>query len=149
MLVAQGELPQAEQAFRAGMDIHKRLAEQDPGNAQWQRDLSVSHNKIGDVLVAQGELPQAEQAFRAGMDIARRLAEQDPGNAQWQAIIPDNLETGVWWPGRTTMPEDSVALFRLAPRRCRSGRNGRDIIGLGKGLSGELSTTKGNPPKLF
>ena len=69
VLVAQGELPQAEQAFRAGMDIAKRLAEQDPGNAQWQRDLSVSHERIGDVLVAQGELTQAEQAFRAGMDI--------------------------------------------------------------------------------
>jgi hypothetical protein len=39
--------------------IAERLAHSDPGNAGWQRDLSVSYNKIGDVLVAQGNLPEA------------------------------------------------------------------------------------------
>jgi hypothetical protein len=32
--------------------ISSRLAKADPGNAGWQRDLSVSYNKVGDVLVA-------------------------------------------------------------------------------------------------
>ena len=40
-----------------GLAIADRLARADPGNASWQRDLSVSYNKIGDVLVAQGNLP--------------------------------------------------------------------------------------------
>jgi tetratricopeptide (TPR) repeat protein len=30
-----------------------------PGHAGWRRDLSVSHERIGDVLVAQGDLPGA------------------------------------------------------------------------------------------
>jgi hypothetical protein len=28
----------------------------DPGNAGWQRDLSVAYNQVGDVLKAQGDL---------------------------------------------------------------------------------------------
>jgi hypothetical protein len=66
------------------MAISARLAAADSGNAEWQRDLSVSHNKIGDVLVAQGNLPDALAAYRAGMAIAERLAATDPGNAEWQ-----------------------------------------------------------------
>jgi Domain of unknown function (DUF4139) len=31
-------------------------------NAGWQRNLSVSYNKIGDVLVAQGNLPEARSS---------------------------------------------------------------------------------------
>ncbi len=42
--------------------VLQRLAAADPGNAGWQRDLSVSHNKIGDVLSAQGDLNAALRA---------------------------------------------------------------------------------------
>ena len=38
-----------------------------------QRDLSVSHNKIGDVLVAQGDGPGALAAYRKGLAIAEAL----------------------------------------------------------------------------
>ena len=84
MLVAQGNLPEALKAFRAGLAIADRLAKADPGNAGWQRDLSVSYERIGDVLVDQGNLPEALKAFRAGLAIADRLAKADPGNAGWQ-----------------------------------------------------------------
>jgi tetratricopeptide (TPR) repeat protein len=50
----------------------------------WQRDLSVSDDKIGDVLVAQGNLPEALKSFRDGLAIRDRLAKTDPGNAGWQ-----------------------------------------------------------------
>jgi hypothetical protein len=39
---------------QAGLAIADRLAKSNPGNASWQRDLSVSYYKIGDVQVAQG-----------------------------------------------------------------------------------------------
>jgi tetratricopeptide (TPR) repeat protein len=61
-----------------------RLAKADPNNAGWQRDLSVSYNKVGDVLAAQGNLTEALQSFRDGLDIAERLAKADPNNADWQ-----------------------------------------------------------------
>jgi predicted negative regulator of RcsB-dependent stress response len=56
----------------------------DPANTQWQRDLSVSETKIGDVLVAQGAGPGALAAYRRGLAIAEALARRDPANTQWQ-----------------------------------------------------------------
>jgi tetratricopeptide (TPR) repeat protein len=84
VLVAQGNLPEALKSFRDGLAIRERLAQTDPGNAGWQRDLSVSYNKIGDVLVAQGNLPEALKLFRDGLAIRDRLAQSDPSNAGWQ-----------------------------------------------------------------
>ena len=49
-----------------------------------ERDLSVSQNKIGEVLVAQGEREQALAAYRARLEIRETLARRDPGNTQWQ-----------------------------------------------------------------
>jgi hypothetical protein len=43
---AQGNLPAALTSYQASLGIAERLAKADPGNAGWQRDLSVSHNKI-------------------------------------------------------------------------------------------------------
>jgi hypothetical protein len=38
----------------------ERLAAADPGNAGWQRNLSVTHGRIGDVLQAQAiSLPRS------------------------------------------------------------------------------------------
>jgi hypothetical protein len=64
----------ASKSYRDGLAIADRLAKSDPGNAGWQRDLSVSYNKIGGLLVAQGNLPEALKSFRDGHDIIDRLA---------------------------------------------------------------------------
>ena len=61
-----------------------RLTAGDPGNTQWQRDLSVSYERLGDVAVAQGKLDDAARAYRDGLAIANKLAAGDPGNTQWQ-----------------------------------------------------------------
>jgi hypothetical protein len=44
VLVAQGDLAAALQAYRDSLGIRERLAKADPGNAGWQRDLSVSYD---------------------------------------------------------------------------------------------------------
>jgi tetratricopeptide (TPR) repeat protein len=49
--------------------------------------VSVSQNKIGDVLVDQGNLPAALDSFRASHAIFERLAQADPGNAGWQRDV--------------------------------------------------------------
>jgi hypothetical protein len=41
--------------------------------------MSVSYEKIGDVLVVQGNLPEALKSFRDGHDIFDRLVQADPG----------------------------------------------------------------------
>jgi tetratricopeptide (TPR) repeat protein len=87
-----GDLEAALQAYREGLAIAERLAigAADP---QWQgdlarsydqRELSVSYDRIGNVLVAQGKLDEALKAYRNGLAIAERLAAADPSNTQWQ-----------------------------------------------------------------
>ena len=80
----RGNLGAAGATYHEAETIADRLAKSDPGNAGWQRDLSVSYNKVGDVQVAQGNLPAALASYQAGLAIRDRLAKSDPGNAGWQ-----------------------------------------------------------------
>ena len=82
--MAQGDLAEAQEAYGEGLEIAKRLAESDPSNSQWQRDLSVSYDRLGDVAVAQGDLAEAQEAYEEGLEVAKRLAESDPNISQWQ-----------------------------------------------------------------
>src|SRR5712692_3299691 len=50
-LVSQGKLDEALEAYRDSLAIRERLVASDRSNTQWQRDLSLSRNKIGDVLL--------------------------------------------------------------------------------------------------
>ena len=52
-----------------------------------QRDLSTSHNKIGNVLEAQGDLVGALAAYRTCLAIRDTLASRDADNTQWQRVL--------------------------------------------------------------
>ena len=84
VLQSQGKLEAAWAAYDEVLTISRRLAEQDPSNARWQRDLAVAHSRVGDVLQSQGKLVAARAAFDQCLTISRRLVEQDPSNAGWQ-----------------------------------------------------------------
>jgi tetratricopeptide (TPR) repeat protein len=89
--VAQGDWPGALAAYRKSLTIAKALATRDPANIQWQRDLSVSHTDIGDVLVAQGDRPGALSAYRKALAIREALAARDPANTQSQRDLSSCL----------------------------------------------------------
>ncbi len=89
---ARGDLTAARAEYDQGASIADRLARADPGNAGWQRDLSVSYDNVGDVLVAQGNLPEALTSYRDSLAIADRLARADPGNAGWQRDLSVSYE---------------------------------------------------------
>ena len=91
MQEAQGDLTGALKSYRDGLAIIDRLAKSDPGNAGWQRDLSVSYNKIGGVQAAPGDLTGALKSYRDGFAIIDRLAKFDPGNAGWQLDLSASL----------------------------------------------------------
>ncbi|TAK22884.1 MAG: CHAT domain-containing protein [Chloroflexota bacterium] len=82
--VGVGRLDAARQALATAIERFLLLTARDPTNSEWQRDLSVSHIRIGAVLLAQGDAPGALAAFRAALAIRERLAQQDPTNSQWQ-----------------------------------------------------------------
>ena len=85
--MSQGDGPGALAAYQAGLTIREDLAKRDPANTQWQRDLSVSHNKMGDVLVSQGDGPGALAAYQAALTIREGLAKRDLANTQWQVDV--------------------------------------------------------------
>jgi len=83
-LLNAGDLPGAIRQLQA---IHQQVltrAAADPASAEWQRDLSVSHSKLGDVAAAAGDLTAARTAYQAALDIRARLAAVDPANSTWQ-----------------------------------------------------------------
>ncbi|MCH9807784.1 MAG: tetratricopeptide repeat-containing protein, partial [Alphaproteobacteria bacterium] len=74
----------ALKSYQASLAIRERLSQSDPGNAGWQRDLSVSHDRVGDVEKTQGNLSAALKSYQASLAIRERLSQSDPGNAGWQ-----------------------------------------------------------------
>jgi hypothetical protein len=83
-LLACGNTNAAVERLRA---IHEKVlqhAAANPANAQNQRNLSVSYERLGGVISVVGNLVEAERFFRDSLAIAERLAAADPTNAQNQ-----------------------------------------------------------------
>jgi tetratricopeptide (TPR) repeat protein len=113
--VMRGDLSGALEAYEFGRKIAAAVARSQPANAQWQRDLSVSYNKLGDVLVAQGNLPEALKSLQDSLAIAERLAKADHNNAGWQrdvAVSHSKLADIIWKQGETGKARDELAAGR-------------------------------------
>lgn len=59
-----GQLSAALDEFRAAVVIMQQLVAMHPENDLWKRDLSLSEDKVGDVLLAQGSFKDAEDERR-------------------------------------------------------------------------------------
>ena len=90
--VARGDLNAALAASGEARSVMEGLAGSDTGNADWQRDLSVSYDKVGGVQEAQGNLSGALKSYSDGLTIVDRLAKSDPGNAGWQRDLSVSYE---------------------------------------------------------
>ena len=77
-------LADAKRDFEEAHRMAQRLTAGDPSNTQWQRDLSVSYDNLGDVAARQGQLDGAAQAYRDGLGIRKKLAAGDPSNTEWK-----------------------------------------------------------------
>ena len=124
-LAIEGQLLLRKMLLDAAHCSLANLAEADPGNAGWKRDLSVNHEKIGDVLRAQGDLPNALKAFRDSLAIRKRLAGADPGNAVWQCDLSESYDRiGEVLRDQGDLP-NALKMFRhsLAIRKCLADAN--------------------------
>ena len=77
-------LPDARRDYEDAYDIAHRLTTSDPSNTEWQRDLSVSYDRLGDVAVVQGQLAEAARFYVGGLTVRKTLAARAPSNTQWQ-----------------------------------------------------------------
>ena len=82
-----GHLTAATQRASGLLIIAKRLADQEPRNHSHQRDLSISHNNLGDLALQAGDVTTAMTHYQAALAIGQRLAELDPTNPSRQRDI--------------------------------------------------------------
>jgi tetratricopeptide (TPR) repeat protein len=80
----RGEHWPAWRAAEAGTRLCALLCDADPENTEFQRDLSISYNKLGDLAVAAGDAAAARQAYTDGLHIRERLARLAPENTAFQ-----------------------------------------------------------------
>ncbi len=50
-------------------------------------DVSVSHQRIGDVQLGQGNKAAAAEEYKAGLVVAQRLLAKEPSNADAQEMV--------------------------------------------------------------
>ena len=124
VLVAQGNLPEALKSYQGSLAIADRLAKADPNNAGWQRDLSVSYNRVGDVLVAQGNLPEALKSYQGSLAIetGRQGRPEQRGLAARSLGL---LRQGGRCAGGAGKPARGAEILPGQPRDCRPARQGR------------------------
>jgi tetratricopeptide (TPR) repeat protein len=85
-------LPTALSSYKKSLEIREKLTERHPDNIQWQRDLSVSYEKIGDARRTLRDLPTALIFYKRSLEIREKLTESDPYNIQWQRDLSVSYE---------------------------------------------------------
>jgi tetratricopeptide (TPR) repeat protein len=86
-----GDVGRARTAATTALSLSRGLAERDPDNPVWQRDVSVTLNRLGSIALGSSELAEALKADEEALGIMRRLNEQDPNNATWQQELAISL----------------------------------------------------------
>jgi len=71
--MAQGKLAEALEAYQRRHETTSSLAARHPNNAEWQRDLVMSHSKLADLAEQRGEPDEAKGHWRKALEIAKAL----------------------------------------------------------------------------
>ncbi|MDR4485728.1 MAG: CHAT domain-containing protein, partial [Nitrospirales bacterium] len=72
--------------------VHEFRAQAEPDRADYQRDLSVSYNKMGDLYGALGEGEKAREACGKALAIRERLVQAEPDRADYQRDLSVSYE---------------------------------------------------------
>ncbi|MGH4008451.1 MAG: CHAT domain-containing protein [Pseudonocardiaceae bacterium] len=83
-LAALGFTSQAVVRYRRLLDAFTQRAQAEPDRADYQRDLSISYNKLGDLYRALGQGEQALKLYQQSLNIRDRLAQAEPDRADYQ-----------------------------------------------------------------
>ncbi len=79
-----GDIGRARKSAMTALSLGRELADHNRDDPQWQRDISVTLNRLGSIAFSSGELGDALKADEEALGIMQRLTERDPGNADWQ-----------------------------------------------------------------
>ena len=82
--LAKGEADAALAAYEGARREAAALAEREPSNVAWRRDVSIAHDRMGDVHLAADRLDAALESYRASLAIAETLAAGDVDSLERQ-----------------------------------------------------------------
>ena len=116
-------------------EVFERRAQQAPERADYQRELSVSFEKLGDLMSDLGQGEQAREFFEKSLAIRKRLAEAEPGRADYQRDLCVSLARCAQSQGAQGVAL-AVAAAALARQLANSGR----LSPADAGLVGTLDT---------
>lgn len=88
---ALGRGDAAQDAYQSALDIAERLAKAEPDRTDYQRDLSVSFNKMGGLLLQLEKPVAALEFFQRDLKIAERLAKSEPDRADYAVDLAVSL----------------------------------------------------------
>jgi len=75
---------QVEQGLLQANHLFQQTVQQQPDKLQWQRDLSVSYEKLGDFYQQTGDIAKVAQYYQDSLNIIKKLVSKDPDNMKWQ-----------------------------------------------------------------
>jgi tetratricopeptide (TPR) repeat protein len=89
--LALGFTQRALERYEAMLDARQARAETEPDRADYQRDLSVSYERMGDLYRALGQGDNAREAYLKALAIAERLAQAEPDRDDYQVDLVVSL----------------------------------------------------------
>ncbi|HSZ76872.1 MAG TPA: hypothetical protein VK775_05705, partial [Chthoniobacterales bacterium] len=89
--VPRATCPRRLSSYKQALEIAQKLAARDPANTEWQHDLSISYDRIGNVQNAKDDLTSALSSYKQDLEIVQKLAARDPANAQWKTDLVISL----------------------------------------------------------
>ncbi len=87
VLQSQGKLEGARAAFDEVLTISRRLAEQDPSNAGWQRGLALAIHRTARMASSSGAHKRAAELLSEANQIFERLVEKSPEQVVWKTEL--------------------------------------------------------------
>jgi len=78
-----GRLFDVHRLWQSSIRLLTDLARQDPENADYARDLSVSYERMGDLFRALGDGVRAREFYEKALEVSERLAAGAPENADY------------------------------------------------------------------
>ncbi len=83
-ILALGFTDRALKRYERLLALEERRVKAEPERADYQRDLSISHERLGDLMSALGQGEQAREFYQKALAISERLAKAEPERADYQ-----------------------------------------------------------------
>lgn len=90
MRLRLGKLTQASEAYAVALSLAQQITIAEPENLSSQRDLSISHAHVANILRRSAPAAALEH-YQISLKIAQNLARLEPDNRQWQYDLAISL----------------------------------------------------------